>query len=162
MHRFVRTTVMVVAVSLAGFLLFTRTTPAADPKPSEGWTLHVDAKLHIPGKPDMIVHHYCKGVSGGLTECQLYDSDKPDARLIGVEVIVSPQTYKSFSKAEKSMWHYHKREIPRVSATLPDLSAEEAAKVAKSMEESYGKVYVLWDPKHGEFPTGRPIISRLK
>lgn len=160
--RRVRTIFVAVAVLLVGFVLSTGTAPAADPKPSEGWALHVDAKLHVPGKPDMTVHHYCKGVSGGLTECQLYDSDKPDARLIGVEVIVSPEMYKKFSKAEKSAWHYHKREISRVSATLPDLPAEEAAKVIKSMEESYGKVYVLWDPKQGEFPTGRPILSRLK
>jgi len=60
------------------------------------------------------------------------------------------------------MWHYHKTEIPRVSATFPDLPAEEAAKVAKSLEESYGKVIILWDPAKGEFPTGRPIVSRLE
>ena len=140
----------------------TQTVPAADPKPTEGWGLHIDAKLHVPGKPDMVSHHYCKAVSGGFTECQLYDGDRPDAKLIGVEVVVSPEMYKSFSKAEKSMWHYHKTEIPRVSPTLPDLSAEEAAKVAKSLEESYGKVVILWDPTKGAFPTGRPIISRLK
>jgi len=149
-------------VTVGALALATHTVPAADPKPSEGWALHIDAKLHVPGKPDMVSHHYCKAVSGGLTECQLYDSDRPDARLIGVEVVVSPEMYKAFSKAEKAMWHYHKTEIPRVSATLPDLPAEEAAKVAKNLEESYGKVYILWDPAKGNFPTGRPIISRLK
>ena len=149
-------------VAFAALALATHAGPAPDPKPSEGWGLHIDAKLHVPGKPEMVSHHYCKAVSGGLTQCQLYDSDKPDARLIGVEVVVSPEMYKSFSKAEKAMWHYHKTEIPRVSATLPDLPAEEAAKVAKNLEESYGKVYILWDPAKGNFPTGRPIISRLK
>lgn len=131
-------------------------------KPSEGWTLHVDAKLHFPGRPDMIAHHYCKAVAGGLTQCQLYDGDGPDARLVGTEMIVPAETYKTFSPAEKKLWHYHKTEIPKVSATLPDLSPDEAAKVVKSLEETYGKIYLLWDPSKSDLPMGRPSVSILK
>ena len=129
-------------------------------KPTEGWTLHVDAKKHIPKMPDIVVHHYCKPVSGGLTECQLYDSDKPDARLIGVEVIVNKETWNKFSKKEKGLWHYHKTEIPKVDAVLPDVSPEEAAKIIKSIDETYGKVYILWDPAKKE-PLGNPQVSIL-
>jgi hypothetical protein len=134
---------------------------AAGPKPAEGFTLHIDAKLHFPGKPDMIAHHYCKGVSGGLTECLLFESDEPDARLVGVEVIVGPAVYATFSADEKAMWHYHKEEIPKVSATLPDLSAEEAAKVVKSIEDTYGKIYLIWDPGKTSVPTGQPSVTVL-
>jgi uncharacterized protein DUF1264 len=129
-------------------------------KPTDGWTLHIDAKRHIPKMPDMIAHHYCKPVSGGLIECQLYDSDKPDARLIGAEVIVNKETWNKFSKKEKGLWHYHKVEIPKVDAVLPDVSPEEAAKIVKSIEESYGKVYILWDPAKEE-PLGKPEVSVL-
>jgi hypothetical protein len=139
-----------------------QTVRAAGPKPSEEWTLHIDAKLHFPGKPDMIAHHYCKPVTGGLTECQLYDSDAPDARLVGVEVIAGPEVYKKFSKAEQGMWHYHKVEIPKVSATLPDLTKEEADKVVKDIENTYGKIYLLWDPGKQALPTGRPTVTVLK
>ena len=153
--------VLLVAVTLA-IVVAVRPVTAAGPAPTEKWTLHIDAKLHFPGKPDMIAHHYCREAAGGITECQLYDSDNPDARLVGAEVIVGPDTYKRFSAAEKKMWHYHKTEIPKVSATLPDLSSEEAAKVVKSMEDTYGKVYLLWDPSKTELPTGRPSVSILK
>jgi hypothetical protein len=129
-------------------------------KPTEGWSLHVDAKKHVPKMPEMIVHHYCKPVSGGLTECQLYDSDMPDARLIGVEVIVDKETWKKLSKKEKALWHYHKLEIPKVEAVLPDVSPEESAKIIKSLEETYGKVYILWDPAMNE-PVGKPQVSIL-
>ena len=128
--------------------------------PVDGWTLHIDAKKHIPKIPDMIIHHYCKKVSGGLVECQLYDSDKPDARLIGVEVIVGKETWKNFSKKEKSLWHYHKTEIPKVVATLPDVSADEGAKILKGIEETYGKVFILWTPDNTE-PVGKPVVSIL-
>jgi hypothetical protein len=129
-------------------------------KPTEGWALHIDAKKHIPKKPDVVVHHYCKPVSEGLTECQLYDSDKPDARLIGIEVVVDKETWNKFSKKEKALWHYHKVEIPKVEAVLPDVSPEESAKIMKGMEETYGKVYILWDPTKKE-PLGQPQVSIL-
>ncbi len=130
-------------------------------KPSDGWTLHIDAKQHMPKMPDMVIHHYCKPVSGGLIECQLYDSDKSDARLIGVEMVVDAATYNKFNKKEKALWHYHKTEIPKVDAVLPDLSAEEAAKTLKSLENTYGKVYILWNPAKNESPVGKPVISVL-
>lgn len=132
----------------------------AQPKPSEGWTLHIDSEGHFPGNPDMIAHHYCKpGVDGLVAECQLYASDSPNAILVGVEVVVSPETYNNFSEKEKALWHYHKTEIPRQNVTLPDLSPEEAALVIKSLEETYGKVYLLWDPSKNNLPVGNPMVS---
>ncbi len=130
-------------------------------KPTDGWTLHIDAKRHVPKMPEMIAHHYCKNVSGGLIECQLYDGDKADARLIGVEMVVDAATYDKFSKKEKALWHYHKTEIPKVEAVLPDLSPEEAAKTVKDLENTYGKIYILWNPAKTESPVGKPVISIL-
>jgi hypothetical protein len=147
-------------VSLTGAIYAEKNVPAPAIKPAEGWTLHIDAKKHFPKMPDMIAHHYCKPVSGGLTECQLYDSDKPDARLIGVEVIVDKATWKKFIRKEQALWHYHKTEIPKVEAVLPDVSPEESAKIIKGMEETYGKVYILWDPMKKE-PLGKPQVSIL-
>jgi len=147
-------------VLLAGFVFAEENVTAQAIKPTEGWMLHVDAKKHFPKMPDMVAHHYCKPVSGGLTECQLYDSDKADARLIGVEVIVDKETWKKFAKNEQALWHYHKTEIPKVDAVLPDVSPEESAKTLKGMEETYGKVYLLWDPVKKE-PLGRPQVSIL-
>ncbi|MGE5807702.1 MAG: DUF1264 domain-containing protein [Nitrospirota bacterium] len=132
--------------------------PAA--KPTEGWALHIDAKKHFPNLPNMIAHHYCKPVSGGLTECQIYDGDKPDARLVAVEVIVDKATWEKFPREEKALWHHHKVEIPKVEAVLPDVSPDESAKTLKNLEETYGKVYVLWDPAKKE-PVGKPQVSVL-
>lgn len=130
-------------------------------KPNSGWDLHIDAKMHFPGKAEMIAHHYCKQVSG-MWECLLFDSDNPDARLVGTEVVVDTPTYTSFTQVEKGNWHYHKTEIPKVEATLPDLSAEEAAKVVAMLEETYGKIYLLWDPSLGNQPVGNPSVNVLK
>ena len=136
---------------------------AASTNPSTGWTLHIDAQKHFgDSHPTEIAHHWCKQVSGGLTECQIYDSDAPDARLVEVETIVSPAVYKSFSASEQALWHYHKTEIPKVNATLPDMTPDEAAKTVAAITETYGKVWMLWDPMSDTNPTGSPTVIVLR
>lgn len=137
-------------------------TPQTKVKPSDNFTLHIDAEQHFPGDDKKIAHHYCKPVAGGMFECQLYDSDKSDARLVGVEVVVPTDIYNKFTAGEKGNWHYHKEEIPKVNAKLPDLSSDEAAKVVKTLEETYGKIYLLWNPVQGDLPIGNPSITILK
>lgn len=138
-------------------------TSAPGVKPSDGFSLHIDGQLHFPGKPSMIAHHWCKtGIPGFVAECQLYESDGANARLVGVEVVVTADVWKTFSASERALWHYHKTEIPKIKATLPDLSPEEAAKVAKSLEETYGKIYLLWDPGRQSLPIGRPSLTVIK
>ncbi len=56
------------------------------------------------------------------------DQDKP----IGFEYIISGEQYASLDKAEQRYWHYHKTEIPRAHATLPDLTAEETAPASRA------------------------------
>lgn len=136
---------------------------AATTTPTTGWDLHIDAQKHFgDAHPTEIAHHWCKPVQGGLTECQIYDSDAPDARLVAVETIVSPATYQSFSPTEQALWHYHKVEIPKVNATLPDMTPDQAAKTLAAMSETYGKVWLLWDPMSNVNPTGTPIVVVLK
>ncbi len=131
--------------------------------PTQGWTLHIDAQKHFgDAHPMEIAHHWCKAVANGLTECQIYNSDAPNAQLVAVETIVAPATYKSFTPQEQALWHYHKDEIPKVHAVLPDLSPAEAQKVIASITDTYGKVWLLFDPMAtNDMPTGQPSVSIL-
>ena len=159
--RLVLAATAAVAIVTAGTIPPPAAAGVDGPRPSEGWTLHITAKMHFPGKPEMLAHHYCKPVAGGLIECQLYDSAAPDARLVGVETIVNAATYAKFSPAEKAQWHYHRVEIPLVSAAVLDMSPAEAEKVVNSIVDTYGKIYLLWDPSTQSLPVGRPSITVL-
>lgn len=137
---------------------------AAVTGPAQGWTLHIDAQKHFgDDHPTEIAHHWCKQVSGGMFECQIYDSDAPDAHLVEIETIVSPAMYKAFSTQEQGLWHYHKTEIPKVNATMPGLSPEQAKKVVDQISDTYGKVWMLYDPMTtNNMPTGQPAVIVLK
>jgi hypothetical protein len=142
--------------------VFVPVADAASVSPATGFTLHVDAEKHFgDAHPTEIAHHWCKPVSG-MTECLIFDSDAPDARLVEVETIVAPAVYKSFSPDEQAFWHYHKVEIPKVNAKLPDMTPEEAAKTIAAISDTYGKVWMLWDPMSNANPVGSPTVIVLK
>jgi hypothetical protein len=128
--------------------------------PTTGFTLHIDALRHFPAHPNEVAHHYCKALSG-MFECQIYDSDGPKAHLVEIEMVVPTATWKTFPPAEQKLWHYHRVEIPKVSATLPGMAPADAAKVVASLMETYGKVYQIWDPMTTKMPMGQPTVAVL-
>lgn len=139
-------------------------TSAAATGPSQGWTIHIDAEKHFgDAHATEIAHHWCKPVSGGMTECQIYDSDAADAHLVGAETIVSPAVYKSFSPQEQALWHYHKTEIPKVNAKLPDMTPAQAKQLIAQISDTYGKIWIMYDPMStNNLPTGQPAVVVLK
>jgi len=128
--------------------------------PTEGYTIHVDAREHVASQPDLIVHHWCKPLPSGTIQCLLYDSDDPDARLIGTETVVGTELYETFSEREKADWHYHREEIPAVAATFPDLTEAEAKELTATLAETYGKVVIFWNPADPA-PIGAPTVTRI-
>src|SRR5579884_262835 len=132
--------------------------------PSQGWNLHIDAEQHFgPAHPKEIAHHWCKAVSNGMTECQIYNSDAPDAQLVAVETIVGPDTYKSYPASEQALWHWHKTESAKVNATMPDTPPDQAKKIVEQIAPTYGKIWLLFDPlTTNDQPIGQPTVTVLK
>jgi mannose-6-phosphate isomerase-like protein (cupin superfamily) len=131
--------------------------PAMMAAPTQGFALHIDAKKHINDMPDFVVHHYCKALDKNYIQCLLLDSDRPNARVIGVETIISPEVYAQLPEEERASWHYHKDEIPLVDAQLPGLSEAEAQKVVAAVENTYGRVVIFWVPG-SVAPMGTPSV----
>ena len=129
--------------------------------PQMGFDIHAAADHHLPWAPEAFVHHYCKPFKDWVIECQLYDGDGADAKLIGAEFIVDLKTYQSLGEEEKKFWHYHKQEFQIIQAKAPGLLPEEEAKLFKGLEETYGKVYLLWDQSQGSLPMGMPRVYNL-
>ena len=137
---------------------------AASINPSAGYTIHIDAQKHFgDAHPTEIAHHWCKAIAGGMIQCQIYDSDTADAHMVAYETIVSPSVYKSFTPEEQALWHYHKTEIPKVNASMPDVSPADAQKMVAQISDTYGKIWVLYDPMStNNLPTGQPTVTVLK
>jgi len=128
--------------------------------------LHIQAIRHlVPDTHDVhdpnlqvIVHHHCKAYDDSTMLCLMFhsgmkDQDKP----IGFEYIIPTAVYNTLPEEEKKYWHYHETEIPRAKATLPDLTADEAAPLMPAINATYGKVVYFQNP-HDKLPLGEPYV----
>ena len=115
-----------------------------------------------PAKADpamqMESHHFCNQVNEDFAQCVLYDGDGADARLHGIEFIISARLYDQLPAAEKPYWHPHNYEILSGTLRLPNLPdvAEEAA--LRDKMNSYGKTWHVWKTGvFGQAPDALPL-----
>jgi hypothetical protein len=113
------------------------------------------------GEPSrqVIAHHYCSHLTEDFHQCVIYDSDKPDARLIGVEYIISENLYKALPDEEKNLWHSHQYEIKSGLLTAPGLPSIAEKQMMKKLCNTYGKTFHLWQVDQGDsLPLGIPQL----
>lgn len=110
--------------------------------------------------------HFCAHVRPGIRQCLIYDSPEKDARLIGVEYMISKEHYKKLADEEKKLWHSHDFEVKSGMLFLPcpenvdPLEWEKAETEAmKEIVGLYGKTWHFWQIDRGdELPIGYPTL----
>jgi hypothetical protein len=121
------------------------------------------AVRHIFDDPTLRVWHYCKPNDKILMVCQLYDSNSPNATLMGVEYMITADAYNNLPEREKPNWHYHKEEFApnRADPKFPQLSEQQQNATLKGLEETYGKVIITWNP-NDKAPLFPPQIQQVQ
>src|SRR5579863_7668961 len=56
-------------------------------------------------KFQIVTQHYCMSRSDEMHQCLLYDSNEKNAKLLGVEYIISDRMYRELPDGEKKYWH---------------------------------------------------------
>jgi hypothetical protein len=64
----------------------------------------------------VIGYHYCSIINEDFRQCLINDSNKMDAKLIGVEFIISQRLFLTLPEEEKKMWHSIAYEVKRWDA----------------------------------------------
>ncbi|KAF2398674.1 DUF1264-domain-containing protein [Trichodelitschia bisporula] len=111
-------------------------------------------------------NHYCAHLNDDVRQCLLYDSPEKDARLIGIEYMVSAKLFETLPPEERTLWHSHVFEVKSGMLIMPKPAGvpEAAWEVAenKEMEDLvtvYGKVFHLWQTDKGhKLPMGMPKL----
>ncbi|MCU1328940.1 MAG: hypothetical protein JWN34_4310, partial [Bryobacterales bacterium] len=99
-----------------------------------------------------------------FAQCVLIDGNSTDARLNGVEYIVSERIFATLPEDEKKFWHPHNFEIlsgQLIGPGLPDIAEKE---LMRRKVNSYGKTWHLWmTDSHGKagdaLPIGEPHLA---
>ncbi|KAJ3695124.1 hypothetical protein LUZ60_000501 [Juncus effusus] len=104
-------------------------------------------------------HLFVKRVNQDFLQCAVYDSDKPSARLIGVEYIVSDEVFETLPKEEQKLWHSHAYEIKAGLWTEPGVPEALQDPSHKSFTKTYGKFWCTWQVDRGDrVPLGAPAL----
>lgn len=122
---------------------------------------HVCGFHFYSGEPERQVesHHYCSHLGEEVLQCVIYDSNERDARLIGIEYIISERLFQALPEEEKKLWHSHRYEVKSgqlIAPNVPDVAEKE---MMKKLVNTYGKTWHTWQVDRGdELPLGPPQL----
>jgi len=156
-----RSWLAIALTALGALALPAQTTPAAQDGPVQAIHAHVCGFHFYSGdtKRALRVDHYCSHVNGDVFQCIIYDSAEKNARLIGIEYIISEALFKALPEEEKMLWHSHRYEVMSGLLTAPDVSAPAEKELMKELVNTYGKTWHLWQVDRGDaVPLGLPKL----
>ncbi|GBQ25793.1 OBAP family protein [Gluconacetobacter azotocaptans] len=86
-------------------------------------------------------HHYCTHINEEFFQCVIYDGNKSDSRLIGIEYIVSERLFKPLPEEEKPLWHSHRHETTAGELVMPGLPQAVEHTAIAGLVSTYGKTW---------------------
>lgn len=108
----------------------------------------------------IIVEHYCSHLTEDVRQCLIYDSaDTAQARLIGVEFIISETQFMALPETEKKYWHSHVYEVKSGLLVMPSVPDMVERKEMEKLANTYGKTWHFWQTDRGDsLPLGEPQL----
>jgi Protein of unknown function (DUF1264) len=107
----------------------------------------------------VIAHHFCSHRSEEFLQCVIYDTNKSDARLIGIEYIISARLFGGLPDEEKRYWHSHQFEVKSGQLIAPGIPQPVEHEIMKKLVNTYGKTWHTWQyDQHGDLPLGVPQL----
>jgi hypothetical protein len=104
-------------------------------------------------------NHYCTHLTEDFHQCVIYSSNRRDAKLIGIEYIVSEKIFKSLPEDEKKLWHSHHYEVKSGELTAPGVPNVAEHAFMRDLVTTYGKTWHTWQiDRDPNFPMGIPQL----
>lgn len=114
--------------------------------PIEAINAYLDGFHFYNGRPaqQMEAHHFCSVVNDEVFQCVIFDGNTRDARLMGVEYLISGRLFESLPEAEKALWHSHVHEVKSGQLIAPGLPALAEHALMRKLVGTYGKTWHTW------------------
>ena len=82
-----------------------------------------------------------------------------DAKIMGVEYIVSEKLFSALPPEEKALWHSHVHEVKSGQLVAPGIPAVAEKELMKKLVGTYGKTWHTWHTDQGKsLPLGMPQL----
>lgn len=114
--------------------------------PIDALNAYLDGFHFYNGHPgtQMEAHHYCSILNEEVIQCVIYDGNMKDAKLMGVEYIISAQLYAALPAAEKPLWHSHVHEVKSGQLVAPGIPGPAEHALMEKLVNTYGKTWHTW------------------
>ncbi|QGT83662.1 OBAP family protein [Pseudomonas coronafaciens] len=114
--------------------------------PIEALNAYLDGFHFYNGRlhSQMEAHHYCSIVNEEVIQCVIYDGNVKDAKLMGVEYIISKRLFTQLPPAEKALWHSHVHEVKSGQLIAPGIPAPAEHALMEKLVNTYGKTWHTW------------------
>jgi hypothetical protein len=110
-------------------------------------------------KSQMEAHHYCSILNDEVIQCVIYDGNVQDAKLMGVEYIISERLFAQLPVAEKALWHSHVHEVKSGQLIAPGIPAVAEHALMQKLVHTYGKTWHTWHTDlNKDLPLGVPQL----
>lgn len=114
----------------------------------------------LPGEKQKQIRtaHYCKQVNPDLFQCLIYDGNGPNAKVIGVEYVITDKLFKTLPASEQKLWHAHDSEVDSGLLILPGLPEEKQKEILGVLRSTHGKTWQCWPNLSEAVPMGAPVL----
>jgi hypothetical protein len=104
-------------------------------------------------------HHYCIQSNEDVHQCVIFDGNGHDAKLIGIEYIITDRLFRSLPEDEKRLWHSHVYEVSSGELVAPGLPQKAEHELMEKLITTYGKTFHTWQVDRGDkLPLGIPQL----
>lgn len=110
----------------------------------------------------MEAHHYTTQLNEDLHQAIIYDGNGENAKIMGVEYIVSERIFKTLPEEEKKLWHSHRYEVKSGSLIAPGIPLVAEHELMEKLVSTYGKTIHTWHTdQERNLPVGSPMIMMV-
>ncbi|MBV7403718.1 OBAP family protein [Enterobacter sp. ENT03] len=107
----------------------------------------------------MEAHHYVSVLNEDVMQAVIYDGNTRDAKLMGVEYIISERLFNTLPPDEKKLWHSHRHEVMSGSLIGPGLPKPAEKALMNKIVNTYGKTWHTWHTDRDKtLPLGIPAL----
>lgn len=107
----------------------------------------------------MEAHHYCSLVNDEVFQCVIFDGNTEDAKVMGVEYIISGALFAGLEEQEKRLWHSHRHEVASGQLVAPNVPAVAEKALMQKIATTYGKTWHTWHTdQKATLPLGIPAL----
>jgi hypothetical protein len=107
----------------------------------------------------MEAHHYCGHLDEEVIQCTIFDGNRADAKLMGVEYIISQSLFMQLPAEEKHLWHSHVHEVRSGQLIAPGIPQLAEHELMEKIAGTYGKTWHTWHTEsQNRLPVGAPML----